>query len=244
MILWGNNPVESFPLEGDDVHLVQRRGAKLIVIDPKKIPEAKKADVWVQIRPATDAALALGMLHVIIAEELYDKDIVENWTVGFDKLVEHVKQYTPEMVEKITWVPADTVKNIARMYATNKPAALSLGISIEHCTECMQALRAISILMAITGNMDVNGGNVFTPSIKQTNLRLMDMISKDPPIGANYPLFSKFSLETSVMPLMTQILTEEPYPIKGLIVAGGNPMVTFPNTNKVIKAFVIFFWSK
>jgi anaerobic selenocysteine-containing dehydrogenase len=106
----------------------ERRGAKLIVVDPRKINIAEKADHWVQLRPGTDDALALGMLHVIIQEGLYDKEFVKKWTLGFDELAERVKQFSPERMGEITWVPAETIRAVARMYATTSPHAFS-GVS-------------------------------------------------------------------------------------------------------------------
>ncbi|GAH79380.1 unnamed protein product, partial [marine sediment metagenome] len=95
---------------------------------------------------------------VIIAEELYDRDFVNNWTFGFDKLKEHVRKYSPEAVERVTWVPADKVRQFARMYALSKPAAITQGVSLDHCINGVQNSRAISILIAITGNLDIPGG--------------------------------------------------------------------------------------
>ena len=236
MLVWGKNPGESFPAQADAINAELGRGGKLIVIDVRKTSLARKADIHAQVRPGTDCALALGMLNVIITEGLYDKDFVRDWTVGFDKLAEHVKGYSPERVEEITWVPAETVKKIARMYATNKPAYISLGISMDHCTNGIQTIRAISSLIAITGNLDIPGGNIYVPRLQQTNLRVEEKVGEDMGIGAEYPLYTKYSLEQTVTPLAGQILTEKPYPIKGLLLSGGNPILTWPNTNKVIKA--------
>ncbi|GAI50299.1 unnamed protein product, partial [marine sediment metagenome] len=122
--------------------------------------------------PGTDCALALGLLNVIIAEELYDKAFVRDWTIGFDKLKEHVEKYSPEVIEKITWVPAEIVRKIARIYATSKPATISQGESINHCINGVQTCRAISILIAITGNLDITGGNVYSSPLRQASLRV------------------------------------------------------------------------
>jgi len=233
MVVWGNNPQESRPLQADYIHAMAGKGAKLIVIDPKATLLAKKADIHARIRPGTDCALALGMLNVIIAEGLYDRAFVKQWTVGFDRLIEHVKEYSPEKVEAITWVQAETIRNMARMYASNRPASISLGISMDHCTNGIQAIRAITTLVAITGNLDIPGGNTYVPGLRQTNLRLEEKVDKDTPVGAEYPLFTKYTLEQSVVPAIDQMVTEKPYPIKGLLVAGCNPAVTWPNTNKV-----------
>ena len=107
----------------------QKGELKLIVIDPRRTPAARKG-IHIQIRPGTDVALALAMLNVIITEDLYDKEFVRDWTVGFDKLEEHVKDYTPERVEEITWVPAVDIRQIARLYATSKPACIIQGDAV------------------------------------------------------------------------------------------------------------------
>ena len=94
MVLWGVNPEASSPYGAQNIiKLQEEKGAKLIVIDPRRIPLAERADIWAQLRPGTDTALALGMLNVIINEELYDKAFVKQWTVGFDELRAHVQDY-------------------------------------------------------------------------------------------------------------------------------------------------------
>ena len=237
MIVWGNNPKESNPLQADAIRGMTGRGAKFIVVDPRITPIAKEADIYAQIRPGTDSALALGMLHIIIAEKLYDEEFVEKWTVGFDDLVEHVKAYPPEKVEEMTWIPANVIIDMARMFARNKPASISLGISLDHCTNGIQTIRAITILLAITGNIDLPGGMIYAGGLRQTNLRFEDKVIDDRPIGVDYPLFTRFSREQTVTPAIDQMITENPYPIKALLIAGCNAAVTWPNTNKVKKAF-------
>lgn len=181
MVIWGNNPTESRPLQADYIHAMLGRGAKLIVIDPKAIPLAKKADIHAQLRPGTDCALALGVLNVVINEGLYDKNFVEQWTPGFDRLTEHVKDWAPERVEAITWVKAETIRQVARMYASSKPACVSLGISMDHCTNGIQAIRAITALIAITGNLDIwkDTDELFEHLLKPTNITL-DQLRQHP----------------------------------------------------------------
>ncbi len=237
LVLWGFNPTDSYPPWASTIHAMLGRGAKLMVVDPKATRLAKKADIHAQVRPGTDCAMALGLLNVIIAEKLYHKSFVEEWTVGFDQLVEHVKEYSPERVEEITWVKAETIRNIARMYATNKPAAIALGISMDHCTNGIQAIRAITILMAITGNLDIPGGNVYAERLRLTSFRLKETIVDKVPIGADYPLFSRYIHEETVVPAIDAIITEKPYPVKGLLVVGCNPALTWPNINKVRQGF-------
>jgi len=239
IIIWGNNLTESNdPFPGYRLYEFLDRGTKLMVVDPRRTELAKNASLHAQIRPGTDGALALGMLHVIINEQLYDRDFVERWTVGFDALADHVQNYPPEKVEKITWVESNLISKMARTYASNKPAQIAQGISMDHCTNGIQALRAIAILTAITGNLDVPGGEVFTPPLRLANLRVpQEKPGNDiPGIGAAHPVFSKFVGEEQVTPVIEQMLTEDPYPIKGLIINGCNPALTWPNTHKFSKA--------
>ena len=237
VVVWGYNPEQSRVGEEASILSAQKRGAKLIVVDPRATPLAKMADIHIQIRPGTDCALALGLLNVIIAEELYDRKFVKKWTFGFDKLSEHVKQYPPQRVEEITLVPAKKIVQFARMYATNKPATISQGVALDHCANGVQNSRAISILIAITGNLDVIGGNIYYSPLRQTSLRVKGTVSVDEAIGARYPIFDKFTGETSAMPVADAIITGEPYPVKALIVQGCNPALTWPDSNKVRQAF-------
>jgi len=237
LVLWGFNPTESHPVWAHTINAMTRKETKLIVIDPRATPLAKKADIHARIRPGTDCALALGMLNVIIAEGLFDKAFVEQWTVGFDKLVEHVKEYSPKRVEEITWVKAETIRNMARMYATYKPAAIAHGVSLDHSTNGIQALRAVSVLVAITGNLDIPGGNIYGGRFSPTSFRLAEKVAGKLSIGANYPLFSQYIHHETVMPAIDAMLTEKPYPVKGLLLVGCNPALTWPNSNKVRQGF-------
>ena len=238
IIMWGSNHTESGPPYTDRINALVNKGAKLIVIDPRATQLAKKANIHAQIRPGTDCALALGMLNVIITEGLYAQTFVEQWTVGFDRLAQHVKEYSPERVEEITWVSVETIRNMARMYATSKPACISVGIPTNHCISGVQTVRAITTLSAITGNLDVSGGDIITPALWQSSIRVKGSIPDlETSIGAPYPLFRRFAIESTASPLTEAILGQKPYPIKALIIAGGNPLLTMPNTNKVRRAF-------
>ena len=160
VVVWGFQPSNSYPIpDWIDLVRAKKSGTKLIVIDPRRTNLASKADHWVQLRPGTDDALALGMLHVIIKEGLYDKDFVSKWTVGFDELAERVESYTPERVAEITWVPADTIREVARTYATTRPACIQWGVALDQNINSFQTIRAVLLLSGITGNIDVPGGD-------------------------------------------------------------------------------------
>jgi thiosulfate reductase/polysulfide reductase chain A len=132
---------------------------KLIVIDPKETEVARNADLWLQIRPGTDAALFLAWIHVIIEEHLYDEDFVNRWTFGFDQLKQRVQKYSPERAAEITWIPADKIRESARMYATNKPASMgTVGVAPDQIVlNAIRVEQARICLRAITGNLSVQG---------------------------------------------------------------------------------------
>jgi len=236
VVAWGHNPRPAKIGEEADILAAQKRGAKLIVVDPRATPLAKRADLHIQVKPGTDCALALGLLHVIIAEELYDADFVNRWTFGFDKLAEHVREYSPEVVEKVTRVPAAQIRQFARMYAASKPATISQGVSLDHCLNGVQNSRAVAILIAITGNFDRAGGDIYFHPLRQTSLRIQEKPSLDEAIGAKYPIFSKFTGETTAMPVADAIISGKPYPVKALIVQAANPALTWPDSSKVRQA--------
>ncbi len=163
VFIWGCNPVVTGP-DGVCIPSVMealRSGPKLIVADPRLSESAAKADIWLRIRPGTDDALALTIINVIIKENLYDKEFVKKWTIGFEKLINRVKEYTPEWAEKITWVPAEKIREAAYVYATTKPAAIHWGVASDQSPNSFQTARAIALLPTITGNVDVPGGNIF-----------------------------------------------------------------------------------
>lgn len=238
IILWGHNPENTYWTIAKDIRKRVKEGLKIITIDPRRIPLAKLG-MHVQPRPGTDCAIALAMMHVIINEDLWDKEFVNKWTVGFDKLVEHVKTMTPEWAEKISGVPAIEIKKIARIFATTKGACILQGVcSMDQQINALQNSRAFSILQSITGNIDVPGGWATTPLLPLTDLRLPEV---EKPIGADeYPVFWKFGKRPApygqAMLLTETILNEKPYPIKALIVGGGNPALDFPDTNRFNEA--------
>lgn len=161
VVFWGSEPDVATPAQAREVRRALRRGAKLIVIDPRPIPMAKRADLWLRIRPGTDMALALAMQNVIITEELYDNGFVEKYCSGFDELKEHVKKYTPEWASGITGLAKEDILKAARMYATVKPGCIyiRLGSGAQQITST-QTCRSIGILIGITGNVDAKGGNL------------------------------------------------------------------------------------
>ncbi len=244
LILWGGNPRATNKPQEITIDDAMKRGMKLIVVDPRRTTYADEAHLHAQLRPGTDGALALGMLHVIIKEKLYDEKFVTEYTTGFDKLIPHVEEYTPERVEKITWVTADTIREMARLYATSRPACISPRNALDQHTNCSGSIRAINALMAITGNLDVKGGNIFTIPVSMA-FRDMKLFDKLPPeqaekkIGAKNVLWSKLSTtwpSAHAPEIWDAILHDDPYPVRAMMVFGANPVLACANSRLVERA--------
>jgi len=124
IMVWGKNLDATLHHAYKRVIDAVEKGSKLLVVDPRETELTKKADLWLQPRPGSDLALALGMLYVIIHEELIEKAFVEKWTIGFDRLKDHILDYPPERIEEITWVPAEKLRQAARIYAEHSPSCI------------------------------------------------------------------------------------------------------------------------
>src|SRR5271166_804759 len=160
IIAWASN------IHGNNVHLwpfiveARRNGAKLVVIDPYRTRTAECADWYLPINPGTDAALALGMMHVIISENLHDADYVSKYTLGFDQLREKVKHYPPERVAQWTGIAADDIRRLAREYATVRPSVIRLNYGVQRSEGGGMATRAVVMLPCITGSWKEVGGGL------------------------------------------------------------------------------------
>lgn len=162
IVFWGKEPL---PSNGDGLfgHAaidMMRRGSKLMSIDPRANWVSTRADWHLRLRPGTDTALAMGMLNVIIDEELYDKDFVSRWTYGFEQLAERVKEMPVEKAAEITGVDADLICSAARAYAAAKPAQIAWGLAIDQKSNGVQAGQCVLALQTITGNIDIPGGQL------------------------------------------------------------------------------------
>ncbi len=228
VMIWGNNPIVS---NGDGFlgHWIvdmMKRGTKLIVVDPYLTWLASKADIWLQLRPGTDAALGLAMLDTIIKEELYDKEFVDKWTYGFGQLSERAAEYDLEKVEEITWLPKEKIVAAARMFAKAKPASVQWGLAVDTQVAGVSVANTICALVAITGNLDVPGGqHLIRPAFDVKKLAHVssDWGWSDVPeemqqkrLGVlDYPLF-KYGLAATARgdSVLETIETGRPYPIK------------------------------
>lgn len=249
IFIWGNNPIIS-NADGNFGHWIvdcMQRGSRLVVVDPRLTWLASKADVWLQLRPGTDAALALAMIDVIVKEGLYDKEFVENWTYGFDELAARAAEYPVEKVAKITWVPEEKIRKAARIAASEKPMAIQWGLALDQTREAIPGSLSVVALWCLTGNVDIPGGMVtvhqpFGAAIWQPpaveNYLNQETISRR--IGYDeYPLY-KYSGCVVSQPDLTldTMITGKPYPIKGAWLQSTNPLACCAQQpqNKVLKA--------
>ena len=245
IVIWACNPLWTNPDEykGENFWRAYKKGAKLICIDPRKGFIANKADLWLQIRPGTDAALALGFHYVIIEEELYDKEFVENYIHGWEPFKERVmKDYPPDKVQEITWVDKELIRKAARMYATIKPACIHWGVPTEQTINCVNYTRATTGLMAITGNLDAPGGNALFVNPPTRTVSEFARHKDLPPEqqakrlgGDQFKLGARVAL-INPKKAWDAILTGKPYPLKAGILCGSNPVVTRANAKEAYEA--------
>ena len=231
IVAWAAN------IHGNNVHLwpfieeARRQGAKLVVIDPYRTRTAACADWYLPINPGTDAALALGMMHVIIKEGLYDADYVAKQTQGFDQLRQTVQAYPPERVAAWTGISAADVGKLAREYATTRPAVIRLNYGVQRSEGGGMATRAVTMLPCITGSWkEVGGGLQLSTSgaykFNDHDLERPDLMAKS--LGRSARVVNMVELGKAL-----NTLTDPP--IKALFVYNSNPAAVCPSHNEVIE---------
>jgi len=244
IVIWGANYAATRIGEYQATLDARRRGSKLIVIDPRKIPLAEKAEVFLQPRPGSDLALALGLINVIINEGLYDRVFVERWTLGFEKLKHHVQDYSPRTVSAITWVKAESIEEAARLYAGCKPGIIQLGNAIDHTVNNFQTARAVSILKALTGNLAVPGGEVpclWPPVHHPMGSPAMDLRDSLPEEARRKRLnaldrFLPMIFYALPQAIVRAVLEQEPYPVRAAFIQGANVLATYTNARRTYQA--------
>jgi anaerobic selenocysteine-containing dehydrogenase len=224
-------------IHGNNVHLwpfieeARRQGAKLVVIDPYRTRTAKCADWYLPINPGTDAALALGMMHVIINEGLHDADYLREHTIGFDQLRAKVQEYPPERVSGWTGISASDIVKLAREYATTRPAVIRLNYGVQRSEGGGMATRAITMLPCVTGSWkEVGGGLQLSTSeayqLNEVALRRPDLMEKS--LGRPARVVNMVELAKAL-----NTLTDPP--VRALFVYNSNPAAVCPNHNEVIR---------
>lgn len=164
ILVWGKDPLYSNPdgFFGHSIVDLMKRGSKIITIDPRLTWLGAHAEYHLQLRPGTDAAVGMGLLNVIISEDLYDHDFVEKWCYGFEELAEACKEWTPERVQEVSWVDADALRGAARAFATSAPSTATWGVALDQSKASTQGAQCFLALVAICGYLDVPGGVTIT----------------------------------------------------------------------------------
>ena len=232
IILWACNTVSTNLHHWPIIDAAKKRGAKVIVIDPMKTRTSNHADWHIRIRPGTDTALAMGMINVVIAEGLIDKDYIDNYTVGFDELAERAKDYPPEKVARITGIPADDVRKLARDYATTQPSVIRIGVAVERHRNGGQTVRALTCLPALVGAWRHVGGGILQLPIwafpmNWGNLMRPDFITPGTRVLNQWQLGQALTGEMKLDP-----------PIESICIYNANPLVVAPEQDKVIKGLM------
>jgi anaerobic selenocysteine-containing dehydrogenase len=239
VINWGCNHAEAGAADGMCGAMfksVFMQARKKIVIDPRRIGLAKNADYWLQLRPGSECALALAMINVIIGEDLYDHEFVEKYGFGFDRLAGHVRPCTPEWAHPITRLPPSLIADVAKTFATTKPACIQWGNGIDMNTNAFQTARALLILMGITGNIDVPGGNVFWVPPKDIRPKSHKLAGGKGGPG-QFPTPEKksvvisgerfpFTPDCHTPTFWKSVVTGVPYRVRALWIVGSNPLLT------------------
>ncbi len=235
VVVWGANPAtDSPPFSMHQIIKARERGARVVVIDPRYSETAEQCEAeWIAIRPGTDGALALGLMHVLVMEELFDLDFAENWTVGFSELSQLVQHYRPEVVEDITGVKADIIRELAHAIVDARGACPIIYTGLEYSDSGVQAIRAVFTLWALAGQLDVPGGLLIRMrenSFPQNRDHLLTNPEPKKSLGRDrFPIYSLYRGESHAIALPQSILEGIPYKIRSLIILGGSLITSWPD---------------
>ncbi|MGP0098781.1 MAG: molybdopterin-dependent oxidoreductase [Terriglobales bacterium] len=235
IIAWGSN------IHGNNVHLwpfieeARRKGAKLVVIDPYRTRTAKYADWYLPIHPGTDAALALGLIHVIINENLFDADYVSRFTLGFEELKARAQQYPPEIVAHWTGISAADIRKLAREYATERPSVIRVNYGIQRSERGGMSMRAVTLLPCLIGSWKEIGGGLqlslsgsFGLDLEALEMpHLMEKALGRPARVINMVQLGSVLNSTTMVP-----------PVRALFVYNSNPAAVCPDHNQVVRGLM------
>ncbi|GAB6257840.1 molybdopterin oxidoreductase family protein [Peribacillus sp. N1] len=224
-VMWGINAVSTNMHQVTLAQQARKNGAKVVVIDVHKNQTGKWADWFIPILPGTDSALALGLMHILYAENLVDQAFLDEYTVGAAELREHVRQYDPATVSAITGVPIDDLYELARMYGTTSPSFVRIGNGLQHHDNGGMAVRTIACLPALTGQWMAEGGGAIKGNSGYLAFNTNALRRPD--------LLQNKATRTINMNQIGQALLEKENPIRSMFVYGSNPALVAPNANKV-----------
>jgi anaerobic selenocysteine-containing dehydrogenase len=240
ILMWGSNAPHAHPNVTQKIMAARKNGAKLIVIDPRLSVIARKADIFAQLKPGTDGALAHGIIRRLIEMDACDEAFINQYTIGFEKLKAYAQPFTPEMVEQETGVSTNTLNRICDCIARNRPQVTGyVGNGLEHHENGVNNVRAVACIDGIIGSFDTKGGSLLPepPNLNKLTLYQEMPLKHIAPIGADdYPALYDLRRECHSMMAMDTILSGKPYPLKGMILSGANPVLTNPNSAKVSQA--------
>ncbi|MBK6973044.1 MAG: molybdopterin-dependent oxidoreductase [Sterolibacteriaceae bacterium] len=229
IIVWAMNMMSTNLHAWPFILKARKNGAKIVVIDPIRTRTAKQADWHIQIRPGTDGALALGMMNVIIAEDLVDHDYVKNYTIGFDELRERAKQYSPERVAGITGIPAADIRRLAREFATAQPSAIREGVALERAPGGGDAVRLVTCLPALVGSWRHVGGGAVEMPIWEFPFNF-GFLQRPDWINPGTRVVNELDLGAA----LTGELDLDP-PLMSVFIHNSNPVSQQQNANKLVK---------
>ncbi|WP_110930898.1 molybdopterin-containing oxidoreductase family protein [Paenibacillus bouchesdurhonensis] len=224
-IVWGQNTVSTNMHAWSIIEKARKQGAKLVVIDVHRNRTGDRADWFIPLHPGTDSALALGMMHVLFEQGLVNEEFLAQYTIGYEELREHVKQYTPDKVSAITGVPAQHIVQLARMYGETSPAFIQIGNGLQHHDNGGMNVRAIVCLPALTGQWLVEGGGAIKSNGDYAKFNGAALARPDLRPNPNVRVVSMNQLGETLLSL-------DP-PIRGMFVYCSNPAVVAPDTDKV-----------
>lgn len=267
VVIWGHDSGSTYlPEMKNFIEIRKQTGLKIMVIDPRYTTTAAKADLWLPLRPGSDGALILAWLNVIIENELYDTDFVENWTVGFEELKERVSQFTPAWASEITGLSEELIIQSATMYASFKPACIQWGVATDQLGVATCATtQARAVLKAICGNVDVPGGDVqpgpHPTFMTDEEMELNEMLAEEQrakQLGSDkfklmtwpgYSLLSEnlnrvwgktipaeWMCEASAPMIWRSILSGNPYRVRALLISADNTLGSYANVKLIYQA--------
>ena len=239
VLIGTNTPVCHPPFMGELAD-ARSRGAKLVVVDPRLNPIGCLADIYAQPIPGTDGAFAWGLINQLIQKDAYDKALVARHVVGFDRVADYARTFTPQHVEAQSGIHSAVVVETAELLIANRPnLSLFCGAGVEHNEGGVNAVRAYVILSCLCGAVDLHG-NLFwaeAPDLNDLSLDHLRLPNGCEPIGSRqFPVLHAQAHECHTMIAMDHILGLNGYPLRGLLMTGANPAVTNPNTRKVRQA--------
>jgi anaerobic selenocysteine-containing dehydrogenase len=239
ILVWGTDPSTSTPpVMFEQLKTAAAEGAEIIVIDPRRTQAAElEGSEWIPIRPGSDGALALGLAHILIRDDGYDKAFVEQWTLGFDEFADYVKDFTPARVAEITGIAEPVMEDLAERIADAEGASYIMYTGLEYTKSGVQNIRAVMVLWALAGQLDVEGGRCFLGQGRTLTLPTVHQLASpgvEKSVGKDkFPVYAHYcGGEPHASLLPGAIIDGDPYPIRALLVLGASLLTAWPNPSR------------